>query len=235
MNADAIYIHSRECDTGGGDTPDSQTADTRLTLGSLFDGSGGFPLGGLLAGITPLWASEIEPFPIRVTTKRLPFVKHLGDISAVDGAEIDPVDIITFGSPCTDMSVAGKRAGLGGQQSCLFYQAIRIVKEMRCATDGKYPRFIVWENVPGAFSSNKGEDFKAVLEAVCSVKGGDIPLPGPPKDKWANAGSIVADGFSLAWRVLDAQFWGIPQRRKRIYLVADFDTYHQLVISIIIT
>ena len=235
MSADAIYIHSRECDTGGGDTPDSQTADTRLTLGSLFDGSGGFPLGGLLAGITPLWASEIEPFPIRVTTKRLPFVKHLGDISAVDGAEIDPVDIITFGSPCTDMSVAGKRAGLGGQQSCLFYQAIRIVKEMRCATDGKYPRYIVWENVPGAFSSNKGEDFKAVLEAVCSVKGGDIPLPGPPKDKWANAGSIVADGFSLAWRVLDAQFWGIPQRRKRIYLVADFDTYHQLVISIIIT
>jgi len=193
-----------------------------LTLGSLFDGSGGFPLGGLLAGITPLWASEIEPFPIRVTTKRLPFVKHLGDINSIRGDEIEPVDIITFGSPCTDMSVAGKRAGLGGQQSCLFYQAIRIVKEMRCATDGKYPRFIVWENVPGAFSSNKGEDFKAVLKAVCSVKGGDIPLPGPPKGKWANAGNIVADGFSLAWRVLDAQFWGVPQRRKRIYLVADF-------------
>ena len=222
MNADAIYIHSRESGTGGGDTPNPQTADTSLTLGSLFDGSGGFPLGGLLAGITPLWASEIEPFPIRVTTKRLPSVKHLGDISAVDGAEIDPVDIITFGSPCTDMSVAGKRAGLGGQQSCLFYQAIRIVKEMRCATDGKYPRFIVWENVPGAFSSNKGEDFKAVLEAVCSVKDESISVPGPPKGKWANAGSIVADGFSLAWRVFDSQFWGIPQRRKRIYLVADF-------------
>ena len=107
MSADAIYIHSRESGTVGGDTPNPQTADTSLTLGSLFDGSGGFPLGGLLAGITPLWASEIEPFPIRVTTKRLPFVKHLGDISAVDGAEIDPVDIITFGSPCTDMSVAG--------------------------------------------------------------------------------------------------------------------------------
>ena len=222
MNADAIDIHRRESGTGGGDTPNPQSADSRLTLGSLFDGSGGFPLGGLLAGIKPLWASEIEPFPIRVTTKRLPFVKHLGDISAVDGAGIEPVDIITFGSPCTDMSVAGKRAGLDGSQSCLFYQAIRIVKEMRCATDGKYPRFIVWENVPGAFSSNKGEDFKAVLEAVCSVKGGDIPLPGPPKGKWANAGSIVADGFSLAWRVLDAQFWGVPQRRKRIYLVADF-------------
>ncbi len=200
---------------------DNGNTEKKLTLGSLFDGSGGFPLGGLLVGITPLWASEIEPFPIRVTTKRLPDVKHLGDISAVDGAEIDPVDIITFGSPCTDMSVAGKRAGLGGQQSCLFYQAIRIVKEMRCATDGKYPRFIVWENVPGAFSSNKGEDFKAVLEAVCSVKGEGVPVPGPPKGKWANAGSIVADGFSLAWRVLDAQFWGVPQRRKRIYLVAD--------------
>ncbi len=219
---DAIYIHSREPDTGGGDTPNQQAADSRLTLGSLFDGSGGFPLGGLLAGIKPLWASEIEPFPIRVTTKRLPSVKHLGDISTVDGAKADPVDIITFGSPCTDMSVAGKRAGLEGRQSCLFYQAIRIVKEMRCATDGKYPRFIVWENVPGAFSSNKGEDFRAVLEAVCSVKGGDIPVSEPPKGKWANAGSIVADGFSLAWRVLDAQFWGVPQRRKRIYLVADF-------------
>ena len=222
MNADAIYIHSRKGGTGGGDTPNPQSADSRLTLGSLFDGSGGFPLGGLLAGITPLWASEIEPFPIRVTTKRLPFVKHLGDISMVDGAKIAPVDIITFGSPCTDMSVAGKRAGLDGRQSCLFYQAVRIVKEMRCATDGKYPRFIVWENVPGAFSSNKGEDFKAVLEAVCSVKDESISVPGPPKGRWANAGSIVADGFSLAWRVFDSQFWGIPQRRKRIYLVADF-------------
>ena len=216
---DAIYIHSREPGTGGGDTPNPQTADSCLTLGSLFDGSGGFPLGGLLAGIKPLWASEIEPFPIRVTTKRLPSVKHLGDISTVDGSKIEPVDIITFGSPCTDMSVAGKRAGLDGRQSCLFYQAIRIVKEMRCATDGKYPRFIVWENVPGAFSSNKGEDFKAVLEAVCSVKDESVSVPGPPKGKWANAGTVVGDGFSLAWRVLDAQFWGIPQRRKRIDIV----------------
>lgn len=215
---DAIYIHRRESDRYGGDTPKAQ----HLTLGSLFDGSGGFPLGGLLAGITPVWASEIEPFPIRVTTKRLPFLKHLGDISTVSGAAIEPVDIITFGSPCTDMSVAGRRAGLDGRQSCLFYQAIRIVKEMRCATNGKYPRFIVWENVPGAFSSNKGEDFRAVLEAVCSVKSEGVSVPEPPKGKWSSAGSIVADGFSLAWRVLDAQFWGVPQRRKRIYLVADF-------------
>ena len=175
-----------------------------LTLGSLFSGSGGFELGGLLAGITPLWASEIEPFPIRVTTKRLPFVKHLGDINGIHGDEIEPVDIITFGSPCTDMSVAGKRAGLGGKQSSLFYEAVRIIKEMRCATDGKYPRFIVWENGPGAFSSNRGEDFRAVLEAVCSVKGEGVSVPEPPKGKWANAGNIVGDGFSLAWRVLDA-------------------------------
>ena len=193
-----------------------------LTLGSLFDGSAGFPLGGLLCGITPKWASEIEPFPIRVTSKRLPRMEHLGDISTVNGAEVEPVDIITFGSPCTDMSVAGKRAGLDGSQSCLFYEAVRIVKEMRCATNGKYPRYIVWENVPGAFSSNKGEDFKAVLEAVCSVKIEGVSVPGPPDGKWANAGEVVADGFSLAWRVFDAQYWGVPQRRKRIYLVADF-------------
>lgn len=140
-----------------------------LTLGSLFDGSGGFPLGGLLAGITPVWASEIEPFPIRVTTKRLPFMKHYGNISAMDGGRIEPVDIITFGSPCQDMSVAGRRDGLDGSRSSLFYEAVRIIKEMRCATGGRYPRYIVWENVPGAFSSNKGEDFKAVLEAVIGI------------------------------------------------------------------
>ena len=192
----------------------------KLTLGSLFDGSGGFPLGGLLSGITPVWASEIEPFPIRVTTKRLPFMKHYGDVSRMDGAEVEPVDIITFGSPCQDMSIAGKRAGLGGSRSNLFYEAIRIVKEMRCATDGKYPRYIVWENVPGAFSSNKGADFQSVLEEVCSVKGYEIHTPRP--ERWANAGEIMADDFSLAWRVFDAQYWGVPQRRKRIYLVADF-------------
>ena len=194
----------------------------KLTLGSLFSGSGAFELGGLLAGIRPVWASEIEPFPIRVTTKRLPFVKHYGDVNSIRGDEIEPVDIITSGSPCTDLSIAGKRAGLDGRQSGLFYQAIRIIKEMRCATDGRYPRFIVWENVPGAFSSNGGEDFRAVLNAVCSIKAGDISVPRPPKGKWANAGCIMADGFSLAWRVVDACLWGVPQRRKRIYLVADF-------------
>ena len=193
-----------------------------LTLGSLFDGSGGFPLGGLISGITPVWASEIEPFPIRVTTKRLPFMKHYGDISQMDGGKIEPVDIITFGSPCTDMSVAGRRAGLEGQQSVLFYQAIRIIKEMRCATNGKYPRYIVWENVPGAFSSNSGEDFKAVLEAVIGVAEPDAQVPMPEKNRWPYADCYMGDGWSVAYRVLDAQFWGVPQRRKRIYLVADF-------------
>ena len=193
-----------------------------LTLGSLFDGSGGFPLGGLLCGIIPVWASEIEPFPIRVTTKRLPFMKHYGDISQMDGSKIEPVDIITFGSPCTDMSVAGKRTGLDGRQSVLFYQAIRIIKEMRCATNGKYPRYICWENVLGAFSSNKGEDFKAVLDAVIGVVEPGAEVPMPEKNRWPYADIYMGDGWSVAYRALDAQHWGVPQRRKRIYLVADF-------------
>ena len=192
-----------------------------LTLGSLFDGSGGFPLGGVIAGITPKWAAEIEPFPIRVTSVRFPNMTHLGNISEVNGSEIEPVDIITFGSPCQDMSVAGKREGLGGNRSSLFYEAIRIIKEMREATNGKYPRYIVWENVPGAFSSNKGEDFRAVLTEICKVKETDMSVPKP--SKWENAGRIMGEGFSIAWRLLDAQYWGVPQRRQRIYLVADFD------------
>ena len=192
-----------------------------LTLGSLFDGSGGFPLGGVLAGITPIWSSEIEPFPIRVTTARFPNMKHYGDISTIDGSELEPVDIISFGSPCQNLSVAGKREGLDGDRSSLFYEAIRIIKEMREATNGKYPRYIVWENVPGAFSSNKGEDFKAVLTEICKVKDEQVSISKPAK--WENAGRIMGDGFSIAWRLLDAQYWGVPQRRQRIYLVADFD------------
>ena len=191
-----------------------------LTLCSLFDGSGGFPLGAIIAGIRPVSCSEIEPFPIRVTTKRLPQVKHYGDISKMNGAEIEPVDIITFGSPCQDMSIAGKRDGLGGSRSSLFYEAVRIIKEMRCKTDGRKPRFIVWENVPGAFSSNKGEDFRAVLEEVCKIKDESVSVP--KTNKWNRAGKIMGDNYSVAWRQFDAQFWGVPQRRKRIYLVADF-------------
>ena len=201
----------------------STESNIHLTLGSLFDGSGGFPLGGLLTGqITPLWSSEVEPFAIRVTTKRLPEVKHYGDVSAINGADLPPVDIITFGSPCQDMSIAGKRDGLEGSRSSLFYEAIRIVKEMRCKTNGAKPRFIVWENVPGAFSSNKGQDFKAVLEAVIGVKEPSAEVPAPDKKGWPDADYYLGDGWSVAYRVFDAQWWGVPQRRKRIYLVADF-------------
>lgn len=201
----------------------SKKQNMTLTLGSLFDGSGGFPLGGLLTGkITTLWSSEVEPFAIRVTTKRLPEVKHYGDVSALNGADLPPVDIITFGSPCQDMSIAGKRDGLDGSRSSLFYEAIRIVKEMRCKTNGAKPRFIVWENVPGAFSSNKGQDFKAVLEAVIGVKEPSAEVPAPDKKGWPDADYYLGDGWSVAYRVLDAQWWGVPQRRKRIYLVADF-------------
>lgn len=211
----------------------------RITLGSLFDGSGGFPLGGVLNGITPVWASEIEPFPIRVTHKRFPSMKHLGDVSKINGGEIEPVDVITFGSPCQNMSVAGKREGLNGSESGLFYQAIRIIKEMRESTNGEYPKFAVWENVPGALSSGnpKGDDFRCVLEEFCKIKDETVSVPRPKDGKWLHDGEIVGDGFSLAWRILDAQYWGLsyydgetnalfkvgtPQRRKRIYLVADF-------------
>lgn len=195
---------------------------SELTLGSLFDGSGGFPLGGILNGITPLWASEIEPFPICVTSKRIPLMKHYGDISTLNGANMIPVDIITFGSPCQDMSIAGKRQGLNGSRSNLFYEAIRIVREMRLKTNGEYPKYIVWENVTGAFSSNKGEDFRRVLEEICTIKDTKYVIPKPDTGKWERAGSIVGEDFSVAWRVFDAQYWGVPQRRKRIYLVADF-------------
>ena len=199
-------------------------------LGSLFDGSGGFPLAGALCGIEPVWASEVEPYPIAVTKSRFPHMKHLGDISKINGAEIEPVDIITFGSPCQDLSVAGKRAGLKHEdngddettRSGLFIEAVRIIKEMREKTNGEYPRFAVWENVPGAFSSNKGEDFRIVLEELVKVAEPTAVMPPVPQFGWAYADSYCGDGWSLAYRVLDAQYWGVPQRRRRIYLVADF-------------
>lgn len=194
-----------------------------MTLGSLFDGSGGFPLAGVMNGMMPVWASEIEPYPLRVTAARFPHMKQLGDVTKIDGAGIEPVDVITFGSPCQDLSVAGKQTGIhDGKRSSLFFEAVRIIREMRGITNGKYPRFAVWENVPGAFSSNKGEDFRAVLQALCEIADPDAAVPEPPKGKWSKAGCIVGDGYSIAWRVYDAQYWGVPQRRKRIYLVADF-------------
>lgn len=201
----------------------------RVKLGSLFDGSGGFPLAAELCGITPVWASEIEPYPIAVTKSRFPQMKHIGDISKVNGTEIEPVDIITFGSPCQDLSVAGKRAGLKHEdngdeettRSGLFMEAVRIIKEMRSATDGKYPTFALWENVPGAFSSNKGEDFRIVLEELVKIIEPGAKMPAPDT-KWPYADCYVGDGWSIAYRTFDAQYWGVPQRRRRIYLVADF-------------
>lgn len=193
-----------------------------LTLGSLFSGSGGFELAGILSGIRPVWNSEIEPFALRVTTRRLPEVKHCGDVSKLSGYDLPPVDIITFGSPCQDMSVAGRRAGLDGERSGLFYEAVRIIREMREKTNGEKPRYIVWENVPGAFSSNGGADFKSVLEAVIGVKEPSCEVPPPGKNGWSYADVYLGDGWSVAYRLLDAQFWGVPQRRARIFLVADF-------------
>ena len=154
---------------------------------------------------------------------------HLGDITKINGAEIEPVDCITAGSPCQDLSVAGKRAGLEGERSGLFMEQIRIIKEMRRADEQRgrtdefiRPRYMVWENVPGALSSNKGEDFRCVLEETVRIVQEDADIPGPPKGGWSYSGCIVGDGWSVAWRIHDAQFWGVPQRRKRIALVADF-------------
>lgn len=200
-----------------------------LKLGSLFDGSGTAPLAATMCGIEPVWASEIEKYPIAVTSARFPNMKHLGDIKKIDGAAIEPVDIICGGSPCQDLSVAGKQAGLHeGERSHLFFEMTRIIKQMREATNGKYPRYCIWENVPGAFSSNKGYDFLAVLKAYAEIADPEIYVP-EPKQKahgaglaWQPAGYVAGDGWSIAWRTVDARYWGVPQRRRRIYLVADF-------------
>ena len=148
-------------------------------------------------------------------------MKHLGDITKIHGDQIEPVDCITFGSPCQDLSIAGRRAGLAGERSGLFMEAVRIIKEMRSSTNGLHPTFAIWENVPGAFSSNGGEDFRAVLEELARVEQPDVSIPRPPKGKWSKAGAITGNGWSLAWRQLDAQYWGVPQRRKRIALIID--------------
>ena len=154
---------------------------------------------------------------------------HLGDITKISGYDAPTVDVIVGGSPCQDLSIAGKRAGLDGERSGLFMEQIRIIKEMRekdvqCGrTDVDIrPRYMVWENVPGAFSSNKGEDFRVVLEETAKVVDKDASIPMPNNGKWTTSGCILGNGWSIAWRVLDAQFWGVPQRRRRIALVADF-------------
>ena len=190
----------------------------QLTLGSLFDGIGGFPYAASFYGIRPLWASEIIPECISVTQKHFPEMEHVGDITKLYGGTLPPVDIITFGSPCQDLSVAsGKRLGLAGERSGLFLEAIRIIREMQEATNGEYPKFALWENVPGALSSSSRRDFKAVLEAFTDA---EVPMPG--SGRWANAGMVRGRGVDLAWCVYDAQYFGTAQRRRRIFLIADF-------------
>ena len=201
-----------------------------MTLGSLFDGIGGFPLAAVHCGGVPVWASEIEPFPMRVTKLRFPDMLHVGDITKLDGAKLPPVDVICGGSPCQDLSVAGLRKGLAGERSGLFMDQVRIVKEMRAEDERRgvsddfiRPRYLVWENVPGAFSSANGEDFRAVIEEIVHIKDSTCHVPRPDTGRWESAGAaILGDQFSLAWRVLDAQYWGVAQRRRRIFLVADF-------------
>ena len=169
------------------------------------------------SGVTPVWASEIEPFPCEVTKRHFPEVAQLGDITKIDGTKLPPVDIVCAGSPCQDLSIAGTRKGLEGARSGLFRVAVELVRDMRRATCGRYPRFFVWENVPGAFSSNKGLDFRAVLEEITEAE-----IPMPRSGRWADAGMVRSPVCEVAWRVLDAQYWGVPQRRRRIFLVADF-------------
>lgn len=176
-----------------------------MTLGSLFDGVGGWQLAARRAGIMPLWSSEIDEFCMSVTRRHFPDTIQLGDINGI--ADAAPVDIITAGSPCQDISIAGKRSGLNGERSGLFFRAVELVRRLK-------PKFFVWENVPGVLSSNGRLDFKAVLEEILQEP---VPLP----KHWANAGVVDGRHCQLCWRILDAQFWGIPQRRKRIFLVAD--------------
>ncbi len=201
-----------------------------MRMGSLFDGIGGFPLAAVRNGFTPVWASEIEAFPIEVTKIRFPEMRHVGDITKLDGAKLPPVDVICGGSPCQDLSVAGQRRGLAGERSGLFMEQTRIAKEMRKADEQRNvpahlvrPRYLVWENVPGAFSSAEGEDFRAVIEEIVRIKYSACDVPRPESGRWESAGAaLLGDEFSLAWRVMDAQFWGVAQRRRRIFLVADF-------------
>lgn len=197
-----------------------------MKLGSLFDGSGTCPLAASAVGIIPAWASEIEPFPKAVTQSRFPKMAHLGDITKMNGAEIEPVDVITFGSPCQNLSIAGNGKGLAGQESSLFFEAIRVIQEMRCATNGRFPQIVIWENVYGAFSSTQGEDFRTVIETLWKICEGDDSVPRYAEDKqgrqkWPHTGFVLGDHSSIAWRGLDAQGWGVPQRRKRVFVVLD--------------
>lgn len=176
-----------------------------LTLGSLFDGIGGFPFAAQSLGIQTIWTSEINSTCCDITARHFPDAIQLGDVTKINGAKIPPVDIISFGSPCQDLSVAGRRAGIDGERSGLFMEAVRIIYEMREATNGKSPTYIIWENVPGAYSSHGGDDFRRVLQEIAKTE-----IPMPKCGKWAESGMVRTDGVGIAWRTFDAQHWGVP-------------------------
>ncbi|MCL2083388.1 MAG: DNA cytosine methyltransferase [Oscillospiraceae bacterium] len=192
----------------------------QYTLGSLFDGIGAFPLGASFFDVKTLWASEILTGAVSVTRRHFPDMAHVGDITKLNGATLPPVDIVTFGSPCQDLSQANsKRTGLTGERSGLFMEAIRIIDEMRKSTNGNFPKYAIWENVPGAFSSGtpRGSDFRAVLEAFAKT---DISMP--DSGRWATAGLVRSGRANIAWTVYNAADFGLAQRRKRCFVVADF-------------
>lgn len=189
----------------------------KLTLGSLFDGIGGFPLSAERNGIETKWTCEVDKNCSKLTKEKFPNVLQYGDIRGVNGLEIEPVDIISFGSPCNNLSNTGNLQGLEGKDSSLFFEAIRIVREMREKTNGKKPRYIIWENVTGALSCNKGQDFRRVLEEITESR-----ISIPKSSRWARAGLVRGEGYSVAWRVFNSEYWGVPQSRERIFLVADF-------------
>ncbi len=200
-----------------------------LTLGSLFDGIGAFPLAAIrTGGIVPIWASEIEKFPIEVTKHHFPEMVHLGDITKLSGADIPPVDIVTAGTPCQNVSVAGSRTGIHGEKSKLFFEMIRIVKEMRCESErqGKtgtdiQPRYLLWENVAAITHKNNADDFRTVIEEIVNIRAeNSVSLPRP--HKWQKSGIVLGDDFSIAYRQMDSQRFGIAQRRKRQFLICDF-------------
>ena len=202
--------------------------------GNFFSGSGTWELAAKLCGVETLWESEIEPFPVALEAKRFPNAKQLGDITKVSGYDIDPVDIMSNSSPCQDLSVAGLRKGLQAEdktRSSLFHEVIRITKEMRekdaseqlrmrGSVEYLRPRIWLWENVPGALSSNNGEDFRTVLEEIARIVEPTVSIPQPKK--WSNAGCVEGNGWSIAWCIRNAANEGVPQRRRRIFLVADF-------------
>ena len=201
--------------------------NSKITMGNFFSGSGTWELAAKMCGIEVLFESEIEPFPVELEAKRFPEAIRLGDISKVNGAEIPPVDILTNSSPCQDLSVAGKRAGLDGERSGLFLEVVRITKEMRNAdrlrsgraTEYLRPRFWCWENVPGALSSAGGADFRSVLEETIGIVEPEVHVSQPKK--WGKNGIVDGDNWQLAWRIMDAQYYGVAQRRRRLYLVLD--------------